>query len=213
MNARVIAIVAGAALAAGCRPKADDPAPELVAGCTLDYLGDKKKPIELELYAAGADKLAQPLKEGGTVGLIVPPQGGWVIFVGARASNIDPCEVSLTGAARDPGNGQLRLDQRTVNLKPIPAMMGSRKQPPLWGGPVDGDISTFANIAMCPNQWAAQGLDGGTVELSISLTDRDGKTATKTANVALSCVEPQFKASCKCQCSKGYKLGQECTVP
>jgi hypothetical protein len=184
---------------AACRAQPLNEQP--VAGCELPPLGDLAKPIEMKLCAMDPSKVAQDIQDGGTIANIVPPQGGWVVFAGARATNIDPCEVQLKGVLRDTTSGQVSVDERTVNLK---AASGG------WGGPIDGDISTVSNIYTCPNQWASTDIADNTFELTVSLRDRQNRTASKTIKVVPECAEPHVKASCQCQCTKGYKLGDVC---
>jgi hypothetical protein len=178
-----------------------EPSVDAVPGCKLSPLGDATKPIELELQSLDPSKVAHDLADGGSVAMIVPPQGGWVIFVGARATNIDPCAVQLSGVLTDPESKQVRIDERTTNLKPT----GDG-----WGGPIDGDISTVSNIPVCPNQWASADLFGNPFELTVTLSDRHERSASKTIKVVPECAEPHFKASCSCQCQKDYILGEAC---
>ncbi len=195
----------------GCGHPADPaPEPDPIAGCDLKPLGDPTKPIDMELLAAEVNPkppyfagVPKPILDGGSVAMIVPPQAGWVIYVGARATNIDPCELDLKGVLKDTATGQLRVDERTINLKP----RGDG-----WGAPIDNDPlgSDLSNVPVCPNQWASNDMYATPFELTVSLTERGGRSASKTIKVNLSCAEPQFKASCSCQCKKDYKLGQVC---
>jgi hypothetical protein len=132
---------------------------------------------------------------------MLPPQGGRVMFIGVRATNIGPCGVELTGTLRDLSSGQVRIDSRKTHLAPT----GDG-----WGTSVDTDISTFAMIPTCPNQWASTDVYGNTFELELSVLDKDGRTATKKLNVVPTCGEPADLAECQCQCKKGYTLGQAC---
>ncbi|MBM4375211.1 MAG: hypothetical protein FJ095_09015 [Deltaproteobacteria bacterium] len=175
--------------------------PPPVAGCTDPFLGDPSKPMELELVYQGVDEVTHPLEDGGALPMIVPPQGGWVVFVAGLVTNVDPCGATIKGVLRDPSSGSVRVDERTARLV---ATVDGR------GGPADGDISTFSNVATCPNQWAAQALPGNPIELTYSVTDRGGRSAKKTIMVVPECAEPQFANSCKCQCKQDYVLGETC---
>ncbi len=172
-----------------------------VAGCTLAPIGDPTKPIEMELVYLDVKKEIQPLADGGAIPMIVPPQGGWVVFIGARVNHIDPCGVTIKGVLRDTGNDQVRLDERTTKL--ITDAGG-------WGGPEAGDISTVANIPTCPNQWASAALDDVPIELTYSVKERGGRTVSKTIQVVPECAEPLYKNACMCQCSAHYVLGASC---
>lgn len=170
-------------------------------GCKLGFLGDASKPVEMKLITRGADPSATELTEGGMVPMILPPQGGRVILVGVSATNLDACGADLKGVLRDGTTSQIRVDQRTINLKP-----GDDG----WGGSVPSDISTFANVPTCPNQWASTDIFGHSFELVVTLTDRAGNKATETRMVVPFCAEPENAMECACECQKGYVLGQHC---
>jgi hypothetical protein len=186
----------------GC-PSETPPGPDAGGECQLAYAGDPAKPIEMTLTALGPDSRSRPLMNGDKVPLIFPPQGGRVIFVGVKARNLDPCEARISGALRDKSNQQVRLDARTVNLEP-----GE-------GGFVtstDANIASFANVPVCPNQWAASDAFDNVFELVVTLTDRSGKKLTQTIDVTPECAEPSMRAECLCICKWGYKLGEECSA-
>lgn len=170
-------------------------------GCTLSFLGDESKEMEAQIYVLGTDEVSVPVKDGDTVPMIFPPQGGRVIFVGVHAKNLDPCGVKLTGAIRDPATMKVMVDARTVNLLPI----GEG-----WGKSDDNDIASFANVPVCPNQWASTNLFGSTFELTIVTADRGGRSKTLTAMVTPTCAEPENQAACLCICKKDYVLGETC---
>ena len=170
-------------------------------GCKLGVHGDPALPIEMKLVARDASGVANEIADGAQVSMILPPQGGRVIFVGALATNVNACGVKLSGALRDKTTSQVRVDERTTNLKP----RGDG-----WGGPVDADISSFSNIPLCPNQWASTALYESAFELTVTLTDPDGRSASDTIDIHPICGEPEFEAECLCQCQKDYMLGEVC---
>jgi hypothetical protein len=156
----------------------------------------------MTLTSRGADLTSSAIDEGSRVALMLPPQGGRVIFIGVKATNIGACGLTLTGYIRDTTNNQVRVDERTTNLHPT----GDG-----WGQSDDADISTFANIPLCPNEWASTDADEKPFELTITLKDPAGNTSTKTMHVIPFCAEPKYAAECLCTCKKGYVLGQACT--
>ena len=184
----------------GCPPTTEEP-PNPPPACTLAFLGDKSQPVQLEITARDVKGHAVPVKEGDDVAMIYPPQGGRVIFVGARVTNIDPCGVKLSGAIRDAITAQVRIDNRTVNLA-----IGEGG----FGTAVDADISTFSNVPVCPNQWASDDVFGKTYELQVTVLDKAGRTATQKVKVVPRCAEPERATECRCICRKGYILGQVC---
>jgi hypothetical protein len=171
--------------------------------CTIGFLGDPKSAPVIELVTLDESYISTPLQDGGTVSLMFPPQGGRVIFAGVRATHVDACAVRLAGALRDLQTKQVRIDTRTVNLEPT----GDG-----WGRSIDSDISTFANIAVCPNQWADTDVFGIEYELIVSVTDRAQRKATQTVRVVPLCTEPEHAEECLCICKGGYVLGENCAA-
>lgn len=173
------------------------PAPK----CELAFLGDKSQPPQIELIYSAADGTSAKVIDGAAVPMLLPLQGGRVIYAGARVTNIDPCNAMLTGSIRDQGNNQLRLDARSINF--TPASDG-------WGETAAGALSSFANIPTCPNEWSTTSLFEGTYTLEVKVRDRDGRTVTGTANIKPSCGDPATDSECRCICKKGYVLGEAC---
>ncbi|GAC1546919.1 MAG: hypothetical protein NVS3B10_10840 [Polyangiales bacterium] len=156
------------------------------------------------MVARGADGRSSKVNDGDDVALTFPPQGGRVIFAGVRATNLDPCAVKLSGALRDETSLNVRVDTRTVNLKPT----GDG-----WGASLDTDISSFSNVPTCPNQWADTDVFDHEFELTLTVTERGGRTATQTLKVKPRCAEPAREAECRCICKRGYVLGESCAGP
>jgi hypothetical protein len=202
---RLGAVVAltGALAVAGC----SDPAPPKPPSCAGGFLGSASRDPDFEFVVVGADYNAAPLKDGDTVPLLLPLQGGRVVFVGARATNIDGCGVQLTGALRDETTRQVRFDQRTVNLEPSGDGWGATGA---IGSAVSGIVSNFANIPACPNQWSTEDVNDREYALEVTLKDRGGRTVTKAIHVTPVCAEPENAAECACICRAGYVLGSTC---
>jgi hypothetical protein len=205
---RTAILLLGVALAA-CSPASGsrapdggpDGAPEGGHHCTYGFVGDPSMPPEIQMVALGPGMTNVPVMDGDMVTLAFPPQGGRVIFAGVRARNLDACAVQIEGSVRDLMTKQIRLDSRTVNL--IPGPDG-------WAASDPTDISTFANIPVCPNEWSATNLYGTTYELDFSLTDRSGHMAAQTLHVVPACAEPAHAVDCLCICKGGYVLGESC---
>jgi hypothetical protein len=171
--------------------------------CALKDSGDPTKDIELELTVRGIDDNSTLLKDGDTVPLITPPQGGRVVFIGVRARNLSPCGVVLSGVVGDPSSKKIMLDERTVNL---------RTGADGWATSIDSNIASFANVAVCPNEWSDADLFDSPYDLSLTLTDKKGRTATKKVSATPKCAEtdPTLDKECHCICKHGYVLGQTC---
>src|SRR5207237_406960 len=89
---------------------------------------------------------------------------------------LDPCGAKINGALRDLASGQTTVDGRTLNLD-----VGGDG----WGKSSDEDISSFANISACPNNWSKTDIDGPGYELAVTVTDRDKRKATKARRAIL----------------------------
>jgi hypothetical protein len=201
LAAEGIGIGIGGALSLGCGSP-PNPTPDAgPPGCGIPFLGDPRREPELELIALDAQGKSAPVKDGDAVAMILPIQGGRVIFTGVRATNVDPCGVKIAGALRDLATRQARPDIRTVNLTPT----GDG-----WGVSDPEDLSSFANVPVCPNQWSKTDLFGATYELSVTLIDRDKRTFTRAAKVRPACAELDNFAECTCICKGGYVLGEAC---
>jgi hypothetical protein len=190
----------------GCGPgeeTAADAGPDSSPACSLGFLGDPELDPVIEVITLGAEGVSAPAEEGSSVALIFPPQGGRVIFAGVRATNVDACGVTLGGSLRDPQNGKICFDERTVNLRPL----GDG-----WGVSVDSDISTFSNIPVCPNQWSVTDAFGSEYDLTVKVRDKGGRTVEKTTRVVPACAEPANEAQCRCICKQGYVLGEMCSA-
>ncbi len=174
----------------------------VIGACTLPYLGDPNAPIEMDVVALGPTHKLETITDGSDISLILPPQGGRVIFAGVHATNVKPCAVRLSGSLQDPVSKQVRLDSRIINLQVTPDGFGQSDI---------SDIFTFANIATCPNQWSDQDLMDKTYTLTVSLTDKEDKKLTKTLKVVPRCDESGQINGCRCQCTKGYVLGTPCS--
>lgn len=177
--------------------------------CKLEYIGDKEADIELEVITLDPKYKAQPFVEGGDASILIPPQGGRVIFIGVRAKNLDPCGVLLKGAVRDLSTMQLRLDTRNVNLDLTDDG---------WGESDETDISTFSNIPVCSNSWASSDIYDQTFQLIVSVKDKGGKKLEKTFNVVPRCDEMiildgiDIHKECLCTCKLGYTTDVMCDV-
>jgi hypothetical protein len=201
----LIAIAALMGLAA-CSPSS--PAPPADAGpdagphgCTYGFLGEATKAPVIEVFGLGPGMTSVPLMNGSMVTLAFPPQGGRVIFAGVRATHVDACAAQLEGVVRDESTKHVMVDSRTINL--LPSGDG-------WGASDPTDISSFANVPVCPNEWSSTNLYGTEYELEVTLTDRGGRSAVQTLKVVPACAEPAHAADCLCICKGGYVLGESC---
>ncbi|MDP9002671.1 MAG: hypothetical protein M3O46_21485, partial [Myxococcota bacterium] len=174
--------------------------------CQVGFLGDDGGAPDFDIQVLLADDTVAVLVDGGVVPMIPPPQGGRVIFVGVRATNVDGCGLQLTGALRDPATGRVSVDSRTVNLTSTGDGWGASGT----STSISGAISSFSNVRACPNDWSRTDLDGHAFGLEVTIVDREARTLTKKIQVTPRCGAPDNVAECVCLCRAGYVLGQAC---
>ena len=183
------------------------PAPD--AECAAGVLGDVTKDIAFDFRVLHIDGTDNPVNDGEDVALILPPQGGRVVFVGVRATNLDGCAVTLTGAIRDETSNQAVFDKRTVNLTATGDGWGT-------SGAAVQSISAareaYANVPLCPNQWATTDIFDHEFKLEVTLEDRAKRKLMKSIRVTPRCAEPDKRAECLCICKQGYVLGEKCAA-
>jgi hypothetical protein len=201
---RALALLLATAALVACPPDGPpaDPVP-----CSGGFLGDASMPIDFDLTAVSADYETLELKDGDQVSLMRPLQGGEVLFIGARVTNVDACGLQITGALRDEKTQQVRFDTRTINLIPTGDGWGVTGT---IGANVAGLISNFSNVPVCPNEWSTTDVDGHAYGLEVTITDRGGRTLLKKIHVTPVCGQPDFASDCRCICRAGYVLGGDC---
>jgi hypothetical protein len=182
----------------------DGPPPEVDAPIACPS-GDRTMPIELAaLWADGAAQIHE-LADGAEVDLLPPFQGGYVIYVGVKAKNVDGCNVQLTAALRDTGNNQvIALEQRPVHLD---------AQADGWATPTSA-YNDLANVPACPNAGAISDVDESTWQLELRLDEVGGRTATAILAVAPVCRPggPGELEGCQCQCDADFVVGSGCPL-
>jgi hypothetical protein len=131
-----------------------------------------------------------------------PPQGGFVMYIGARAKNVDACGIEVAGTLRDPTTmAQLGFDARNTDML---------KTADGWGETDATDNSNESNVNACPDYLSTDRVNGEFL-LEMKVTDREKRTATVSHHVKLICdpaLDPDQAALCACECKANYKLGQ-----
>ena len=154
------------------------------------------------LVTDGKSMMLAAVADGDSIPMEPPPQGGYVMYIGAAARNVDGCNINLAGTLRDPQTGsELGFDARDTNL-----VVGSDG----WGRSDATDNSNESNVNACPDYTPADRVNG-TFELEMKVTDRGGRTASVSHSVKLVC-DPSLTgaelANCMCTCAANYKLGK-----
>jgi hypothetical protein len=173
----------------------------------VGFLGSDAAAPDFDMQVLLADETVAALNDGDTVPMILPPQGGRVIFVGVRATNVDGCGLQLTGALRDLSTQQVRVDSRTVNLIDTGDGYGVSGTP---STAASAAVSDFSNIPVCPNEWSSTNIYGTVYGVEVTIQDREGRTLTKKIQVTPECGQPENLEECLCICKGGYILGESC---
>ena len=135
--------------------------------------------VEAVLVVAGQDGTLVEVHDGSQVPLVMAPQGGHIMLVGAKVRGTSDCMLDATGALRDlTTNRVIGLDERALLLST--ASDG-------WAQPSDPPLSSMPNVAVCPSSAATTSVDGHPYQLELTLTDGSKTVATLTAMVTPTC--------------------------
>jgi hypothetical protein len=149
------------------------------------------------------------LADGDVVDLIRPPQGGFVIFVGARVRNLHDPTVELRGRLLNPSSGALVTEEgRVVDLNPTPG------DPTVWLP----DLRSYTNVSNVPVCPASTNQDsyGVPFSLEVRVTEKiSGRAGVGRRKVTLACRQSDAAQLqlCQCECAAGFVLGKCGTMP
>jgi hypothetical protein len=153
----------------------------------------------MELQPIGlAQNQPQALHDGDPVPLTVPGQGGYVLYVGARARNLQACGATERALLFDPDTGQAltNLDQRALDFT---EEADGYFQPAAAALQFD-----LPNVPACPDA-LGKGVAGRTARLEVTVTDAQGNSGKASVLVVPTC--PSGDARCACICGPNYKPG------
>ena len=160
-------------------------------------IGDMSAPAELQIVHLDAQNTVINTQPMQIVPLMQPPQGGWIVLLGARARNIDGCRLTLTTALIDACNDQIvQIDRRPTLL-----VKGSDG----WGV---SSATTFGNLPVCPQLTASRDQHDVPYIMQVVVEDDDGRKATAQLTLVPAC--PANTPLCTCQCGRDYVIGSEC---
>ncbi|HVK89198.1 MAG TPA: hypothetical protein VM513_33985 [Kofleriaceae bacterium] len=194
MSVRTAAALA-LVLVTGCSDGGGGDAPvDALVRCPL---GDPAAAPEMEIVHLDADLTVVETMPDAEVPLIVPPQGGWILMLGVRATNIDGCQLNLTTSFRDVDDPAIiKLDQRPAKLEPTSDG---------WG---ISTPSTVGNLPICPQVTALRDLYDQPYVVTVAIEDIDGKRASRDLTIIPTC--PAGDPRCTCECDRDYVLGGPC---
>ena len=160
--------------------------------------GDPDAPAQLEIVHLDETGVnVVDTLPGARVPLNPPPQGGWILLLGVRATNLDGCQLTLTTSFRDTCSDTiLKLDQRPAKLEDL----GTG-----WG---QSTLGTFGNLPICPQVTSERNLHDEPYDVTVEVVDRDGKQAAKTLTLTPYC--PAGTDRCTCECDRNYVVGGAC---
>jgi hypothetical protein len=167
------------------------------AGARPCPIGDLAAPAELEIVHLDGSNAVIHTQAMAQVPLLPPPQGGWIVLLGARARNLDGCNATLTTVLIDGCDQQIiKVDKRPTRLEP-----GADG----WG---TSTVTTFGNLPVCPQLTAKRDLHDVPYNVQVVVEDPGGQKASATLAVVPVC--PPGDALCTCQCDRDYVIGSSC---
>jgi hypothetical protein len=183
-----------------------DASPESDASPQADARDGSLESGELLVLPAQYTGQGMPLRmlsDGDPVDLVQPPQGGHVVFIGAKVQNCPSDVVDLMVRFRRPESGAIiQQERRTVAMEVIadePEFMRPKDSPSQVGQP-----------ALCPDYESEDVLGQElTLEVEVSpLYVALPVKATATRLVVPTCDRAVDRALCVCECTANYVLGR-----
>lgn len=179
----------------------------LVASCggsdCATFVGDPNQQAAIEMVTLDQASQVSGVENGSALALLKPPQGGKIVLVGARLRNVCAGPIQVGGAAIDLCTGRVvGLESRTVSYVATDAGVAEVRDPT--------QISSYANVALCPNNVAERGINDEPYKVTVTIKDSLGRVAEKTVMATPVCAEPQNEAECRCTCRAGYMNGDTC---
>lgn len=184
-----VAVATLATIAAACSGSGG-----LAHGCPSGFLGDPAATPSFTFLARTAAGTAAEIVESDGAPLLPAPQGGFVLFAGIRATNVDSCALNVTGALRDETtNLVIGLEGRPIRLVATSGGYGVPDDP--------AGLENWSNIPVCPSAAATRGILGTSYRLEMQITDRGGRTASGSLHVVPFCGDAS--QYCMAVCSSG----------
>ncbi len=157
-----------------------------------------------------AEGTFEEIDDGSVLTLVRPTQGGQVIFVGGRVTNLPCDDLEVRARIRDPRTRNYLAEDRRTHIDLVPSEDGT------VGDFVWDRISDPANVPVCPN-WVVDGaMEGPEFELDLRIGPKGGPYAEGRITVTMACQtegldangEPVNPALCHCECAEDYEFGK-----
>src|SRR5262249_48132855 len=148
---------------------------------------------ELEIVHHDSNGMMVVTEEDAAIPLSSGPQGGEIIFIGARARNLDVCNLTISVALRDSCDNHIEaLDQRPETLEP---------QSDGWAIPAFPEQPTnYSALPVCPKAGQKHDIQGYRYLLHVTVKDPSGKSAEASLNVTPVCPPGPDHNDCLCDC-------------
>lgn len=172
------------------------------AGHVRNPIGDLTQPAEVEIvHYAGAGLILTSSRAA--VPMFEAPQGGaMVIFVAARARNLDGNDV----------REDLTLVDAATNMVVANSLMMTKLTAAEngWGEPeLPAQPTSYAHLVMCPQPSIARDTDGSVFLLQLSIDDVEGRHAETSLPLMPICTG-SAESLCTCECSPSYEANRGC---
>jgi hypothetical protein len=169
------------------------------------FLGDPSAPAQGELVWRTPDGRTEALVDGQELPLLLPPQGGKVVLLGARVRNMG-CALTLTaGVFDDCQDSYLAIDGRPLHLDWNPQTGWAEPRAP-------ETLNNFGNIAMCFNHNSARDTNDEEYRFDVRITDEDDKdrVLALSGRATPVCAQADLALECDCECDVDFSFERSC---
>jgi hypothetical protein len=194
--------------AASCEPPADG-SPDGGTGLPECFYGDEGQEPEGELVFLGDDFTMQDLVSGQAVPLMLPPQGGKVVFIGARLRNMDLCSLQANGGVFDDCPAQPRIIGRSGSGVQMVVNDAAGLAEPA----APTTVNNYLHIPLCGNFSSSRDIDGEPYRLEVRFSDRARRSLVLRADITPFCpttLGDEAFARCTCECDADFGFEGDC---
>jgi hypothetical protein len=179
----------------------------VAAGCNSGPMGGALD-VTPSMYSYDQMALSR-LSDGDPIDLTHPPQGGFVLFVGAEVRNLHDATVQLSGKLYDAtGTHLLGQDKRSVLFQP------SKADPDVWVPDLRSYVN-MSNIPVCPSADTDDRFNrAATIEITV-VENSSGRSGSGRRQVLPSCrqADAMMLQLCQCECAAGFSIAKCGGIP